>query len=268
MANSSATLLKINKPRARAAFLAALLALLGNLQAGWQIISTQHLGNPDSGIQVLETQLERKNSKGSARLVAIVFENRSHTLRVIDSPKPGQSTLASVMESRQAIGGVNGGYFEADFTPVGLVISEGKTLQRLKKAKLLSGIVAVSPKGAFSILRSNRFDPKPGAYREAIQCGPMLVENSIPVPGLNAEKIARRTVVATGSGKQGALIYLSSVSLADAAEILALPKILGNWTPTSALNLDGGSSSGLWAKDVVSLPEIKRVRNFLEVVPR
>ena len=252
----------------RAAFLAALLALPGNLQAGWKIISTESLGSPAPSIQILESQLERENPKGNARLVAIVFENRSHTLRVIDSPKPGQSTLASVMESRQAIGGVNGGYFEADYTPVGLVISEGKTLQRLKKAKLLSGILAISPKGALSILRSNRFDPKPGAYRDAIQCGPMLVENSVPVPGLNTEKIARRTVVATGSGKQCALIYLTSVSLADAGEILALPKILGNWTPSSALNLDGGSSSSLWAKDFVSLPEIKRVRNFLEVVLR
>jgi len=61
---------------------------------------------------------------------------------------------------------------------------------------------------------------------------------------------------------------LCSVTLADAAEILALPKILGSWAPSTALNLDGGSSSTLWARDIISLPEIKRVRNFLEVVPR
>ncbi len=254
--------------RGRAAFLAALLAFIGNLQAGWKIISTQNLGNPAGGIQVVETRLERKDPAATARLVGIVFENHSHTLRVVDSPKPGQTSLSGVMESRQSIGGVNGGYFEPDFTPVGLLVSQGKTRQKFKKAKLLSGILAVSPKGTVSILRSQRFDPKIGAYREAIQCGPMLIENSAPVPGLNTEKIARRTVASTGPGQRCALIYLTSVTLADAAEILGLPKILGAWSPATALNLDGGSSSALWARDTISLPEIKRVRNFIEITPK
>jgi uncharacterized protein YigE (DUF2233 family) len=252
----------------RAAFLAALLAFLGNLQADWEIVSIQNPGSPAAGVQIVETRLERKSPAATARLVGIVFENRSHSLRVVDSPKPGEASLSSVLENNHAIGGVNGGYFEPDFTPVGLLVSQGKTRQKFKKAKLLSGILAVSPKGTVSILRSHRFDPKPGAYREAIQCGPMLVEDSAPVPGLNAEKIARRTVAATGPGQRCALIYLTSVTLADAAEILALSKVLGSWSPSTALNLDGGSSSGLWARDTISLPEIKRVRNFIEVTPK
>lgn len=252
----------------RAAFVAALLAFCGTARADWQILATQNLGSPADGVEVLETQLERKNPEGHARLVAIVFNTRSHTIRVVDSPKPGETRLASLSESRQAIAGVNGGYFEPDFTPVGLVISEGKTRQKFKKAKILSGIVATSPKGTLSIFRSARFDPNPGAYREAIQCGPMLVENSTPVPGLNTEKIARRTAVATGPANQAALLYLTSVTLADAAQILTLPKILGSWHPVTALNLDGGSSSTLWARNTISLPEIKRVRNFLEITPK
>jgi uncharacterized protein YigE (DUF2233 family) len=259
---------KTLKLHGRAAVLAALLAFSGNARAGWEILSTQILGSPAKGVSVIEANLQRPDPQGTARLVAIVFDNRSHTLRVVDSPKPGESSLSSILESRQAIGGVNGGYFEPDFTPVGLVVTAGKTQQKFKKAKLLSGIVATSPKGGASIFRSSRFDPKPGAYLEAIQCGPMLVENSAPVAGLNSEKIARRTAVATGPNQRCALIYLTSITLADAAEILALPKILGSWTPTTALNLDGGSSSTLWARDIISLPEIKRVRNFLEVVPR
>ena len=249
----------------RAAFVVALLAFCGTTLADWEILSTQILGAPADGVEVVETQLKRQNPEGHARLVAIVFNTRSHTIRVVDSPKPGVTRLASLLESREAIGGVNGGYFEPNFTPVGLVISEGKTRQKFKKAKILSGIVATSPKGTLSIFRSARFDPNPGAYREAIQCGPMLVENSAPVPGLNPEKIARRTAVATGPANQAALLYLTSVTLADTAEILALPKILGSWKPTAVLNLDGGSSSTLWARNTISLPEIKRVRNFLEV---
>lgn len=259
---------KILNIHGRAAVLAALLAFVGNARADWEILSTQILGSPAAGVSVVETQLQRKDSNGTARLVAVVFDNRSHTLRVVDSPKPGESRLSGILESRQAIAGVNGGYFEPDFTPVGLVVSKGKTRQNFKKAKILTGIVATSPKGGVSIFRSSRFDTKPGAYLEAIQCGPMLVENSAPVAGLNSEKIARRTAVATGPNQRCALIHMTSTTLADAAEILSLAKILGAWAPSTALNLDGGSSSTLWSRDIISLQEIKRVRNFLEVVAR
>lgn len=259
---------KFLKLHGRAACLAALLSLVGNTCADWEILSTEILGTPAEGVSVIETSLQRSAPEGTARLVAIVFHNRSHTLRVVDSPKPGESRLSSILKSRQAIGGVNGGYFEPDFKPVGLVVTEEKTRQNFKKAKLLSGIVATSPKGRVSIFRSHLYDPKSSAYSEAIQCGPMLVEKSAPVEGLNFQKIARRTAVATGPNQRCALIYLTSVTLADAAKILSLPEILGAWTPTTVLNLDGGSSSTLWARDTISLPEIKPVRNFLEVVPR
>ena len=253
---------------AKSALLAALLSLPAIALGDWAVVSSKTTPGPAKGIEVVETELARAEPAGTARLVAVVFDNRSHTFRVVDSPKPGDATLADVMETRTALAGVNGGYFEPDFTPVGLVVTGGKMQRPFKKAKLLSGIVAASPKGAVSIFRSSRFDPKPGAYREALQCGPMLVENSAEVVGLNAEKIARRTVVATGPGGRVALIYLTSVTLSDAAQILAIPGIFGSWKPEAALNLDGGTSSGLWTRAGISRPEIKRVRNFLEVVPR
>jgi uncharacterized protein YigE (DUF2233 family) len=254
--------------RPSSALLAALFVLPAIALGDWTVVSSKTTPGPAKGIEVIETELARTEPAGTARLTAVVFENRSHTLRVVDSPKPGESALADVMESRNALAGVNGGYFEPDFTPVGLVVTGGETKQPFKKAKLLSGIVAISPKGGVSIFRAARFNAKPGAYREALQCGPMLVENSSPVVGLNTQKIARRTVVATDSKGEAALIYLTSVSLAEAAKILTTPGVFGPWKPTTALNLDGGSSSGLWVRDGVSRPEIKRVRNFLEVVPR
>jgi hypothetical protein len=39
----------------------------------------------------------------------------------------------------------------------------------------------------------------------------------------------------------------------DAARILALPSILDTWKPKTAINLDGGSSSGMWAANSISL---------------
>lgn len=249
--------------------LAALCLLAGIVlpaHAEWHIVATTPLGSPAPGVKAIEVRCE--NDEQSARLTALCFQENSHTLRVIDSPSPGSATLANTLAAAGAVGGVNGGYFHDDFRPVGLVISNGKTLHAFEQAKLLSGIVGVRPNGQIAILRSGGFQAHPPALRQAVQCGPMLVENGRPVGGLNAKRIARRTAVATGLHGHVALVHLTSVPLADAATILSLPGIFGDWPPRSALNLDGGTSTGLWAGKTASLAEIKRVRNFLAVFPR
>lgn len=234
--------------------------------AEWTIISSKPLGSPAEGILVIESSC--RDGDASARVTAIVFNEKQATLRVVDSPSPGSATLENTLRHAGVPAGVNGGYFHPDHKPIGLVVANGDAIHAYEKAKLLTGIVGAKTDGRISIIRSTAYQKKPVTYRDAIQCGPMLVEDSTSVAGLNAERIARRTAVATGSGGNVALVYTTSVTLADAANILSLPNIFGTWSPTSALNLDGGTSSGLWANNVVSLPEIKRVRNFLGVVSR
>ena len=234
--------------------------------AEWAITSSKSLGSPEKGIQVIESSC--RDGDASARVTAIVFNEKQATLRVVDSPSPGNATLENTLRHAGVPAGVNGGYFHPDHKPIGLVVANGDSIHSYEKAKLLTGIVGAKLDGRISIIRSTTYQKKPVPFQDAIQCGPMLVEDSSPVAGLNAERIARRTAAATGSGGNVALVYISSVTLADAANILSLPNIFGTWSPTSALNLDGGTSSGLWADNVVALPEIKRVRNFLGVVPR
>lgn len=235
-------------------------------QAQWAVTASRSLGFPRPGLEIIES--ECKNGDSTARVTAIVFREKAFTLRVVDSPSPGSAILENTLRHAGVPAGVNGGYFHPDFTPIGLVVSEGKTIHPYEKAKLLSGIVGSDSQGRITIRRSSDYLRKQPSFREAIQCGPMLVEGGKPVAGLNATRIARRTAAATGSEGRAALAYITSVSLEDAAQILALPHLFGSWAPHTALNLDGGTSSGLWADTVVSLPEIKRVRNFLGVVPR
>jgi len=234
--------------------------------ADWTIVSAVGLGEPVPGVEVIETKCV--NGEQSARVTALCFNDNDHTLRVIDSPSPGNASLANTLNNAKAVGGVNGGYFHKDYRPVGLVVSDGKTLNRFEKAKLLSGFVGVKQDGHVSILRSDKYDSGSSLFLQALQCGPMLVENNAIVPGLNDERIARRTIVAKGGHGETALVYISSVTLADAARILTVPSILDTWKPKTAINLDGGSSSGLCAANGVSLAEIVRVRNFLAITPR
>ncbi len=243
----------------------ALLATISISSADWRVTATTDLGELPKGATVQASDLD--NDGLSARLTAVVFPSKAFSLRVVDSPSPGKSKLAATLAAAGCIAGVNGGYFHDDFRPVGLMVADGKEIHPFEQAKLLSGILAVRDR-RIEIVRSSKFS-KTSDLRQAIQCGPMLVEGGKPTVGLNDERSARRTVVATDGHGQWALIYLTSVTLADTAQILTLPGLLDGWTTATALNLDGGSSSGLWAAGTpVSLPEFGHVRNFIGIAPR
>lgn len=243
----------------------ALLATISISSADWRVTETTDLAQLPKDATVRASDLD--NEGLSARLTAVVFPSKTFSLRVVDSPSPGKSKLAATLAEAGCIAGVNGGYFHDDFRPVGLMVVDGKEIHPFEQAKLLSGILAVSDR-RIEIVRSSKFS-KTSDLRQAIQCGPMLVEGGKPTVGLNNERSARRTIVATDGHGQWALIYLTSVTLADAARILTLPGLLDGWTTATALNLDGGSSSGLWAAETsVSLPEFGHVRNFIGIVPR
>lgn len=244
----------------------AWIALAAHAQAEWEIHESKLLGTPAAGVRVIETQCQ--NGSLLARVTCATFDDSGYTLRVIDSPSPGSATLASVLSKSNVIAGVNGAYFHSTYEPVGLVVVNGKTQHPFEKAKLLSGILSVRTNGEISIIRSGQFSSTAPPLAQALQCGPMLVERGRPVTGLNGTRNARRTAVAMGPKGKIALVYISSVTLADAGQILSLPQIFGQWAPTTALNLDGGSSSGFWAENTLHLPEIKRVRNFLAIFPK
>jgi hypothetical protein len=194
-----------------------------------------------------------------------VFSSKDCTLRVIDNPSG--TTLTELGRREKIIAGVNGGYFDADFAPIGLRIVNGKTIAPLRRAKLLTGILIASSHGV-QILRPREFSPGKKADA-AIQCGPFLVDGGARVRGLDDSRFARRTFAAVSLDNRAALGVCSDVSLARLAEILAATP---NFPINRALNLDGGSSSAFWFarenESALSILEQKPVRDFVAVVSR
>ncbi len=235
-------------------------------QAQWTLESSEKL-EPASPL----VSLSRKTAAGGGRRVelrTVFFNVKQCSLRVIDDA-PGTATLETAMRAHGCLAGVNGGYFHPDRTPLGLVISDGRQLHALERAKLLAGIVAVS-EGRFEILRAAEFAPDT-AITQALQAGPFLVDGGAAVRGLEATRRAERTVVATDGKGNGALMVCGPVTLAEMAAILAAPGILPEMRIVRALNLDGGSSSGMWVDakpNPLYVREIKEVRNYLGVVAR
>ena len=245
------------------------LAVAATAHADWTIAAVTTEGSR-VGVQHRHVVLEDAETSESATVDLALFSTKSCTLRVIDQPTPPRNDLAHVMAQENCLAGVNGGYFDPDYAPIGLLISGGKMIAPLQRARLLTGVLSVSPRGV-QILRVREFSRKQ-KLDAAIQCGPFLVDQGQRVRGLEETRTARRTFAAVDGVDRAALGFCSAVSLSDLAKVLAALRLAENFKIQRALNLDGGSSSAFWfAREngtVYSTPEQKTVRDFVGVVPR
>jgi exopolysaccharide biosynthesis protein len=253
--------------RFNAGFILALF-LVGSARADWTIATSQAERGSAAGVEHRRIVLTENQNDERATLDLALFSTKSATLRVIDNPT-GEDNLATAMRRENCLAGVNGGYFDPEDKPVGLLISDGNMIAPLRKARLLSGVMAVS-NGGIQLLRVAEYSPKRKAIG-ALQCGPFLVDRGRPVPGLNDTRPARRTFVVTGGSDRVAIGFCSDVTLAQLGKILATPAVAPDLKVQRALNFDGGSSSAFWfagEHGPISIPEQKTVRNFVAIVPK
>lgn len=238
-------------------------------QAEWRVFSSEKIATAPAGVVHVETRAEDDQNDGRATLHLAIFSMKTATLRVIDDPAERHASLAETMQREHCIAGVNGGYFDPDYAPVGLLISDARVVAPLRKARLLSGVLTVV-NGRVQIQRPTEFSAKtkPVAAR---QSGPFLVNAGKPIAGLNDTRPARRTFVATGDADRVAIGYCSYVTLAQLGTLLATSGVAPEFKIQRALNLDGGSSSGFWfmgENGPFSISEQKGVRDYLAIVPK
>jgi exopolysaccharide biosynthesis protein len=243
---------------------ALLLLCLAGARGGWSVSSSEIEKSSVAGVEHRRLVLNETGSTEDATIDLAFFATKATTLRVIDNPK-SEDDLAAVARRVRAVAGVNGGYFDPQNAPVGLLISDGKLIAPLRKARLLSGILVVS-KTRVELLRSSEYSSRKNTI-SALQCGPFLVDGGTPVAGLNDTRPARRTFFLTSSADRAAIGSCSTVTLAQLGAILSTPEL----KVQRALNLDGGSSSAFWfagERGVLSIPESKTVRDFVVITPK
>jgi uncharacterized protein YigE (DUF2233 family) len=250
--------------RAALSFL-LVLWLATSVRGDWTVASSQTDQSTVPGIEHRRIVLAESDERATLDLA--LFSTKTATLRVVDNPSG--DNLAGTMRQENYLSGVNGGYFDPENKPVGLVISEGKLIAPLRKARLLSGVMIVT-NGRIQLLRVAEYSPKRKAAA-ALQCGPFLVDRGQPIPGLNDTRPARRTFIITSGADRAAIGFCSGVTLAQLGKILATPEVAPDLKVQRALNLDGGSSSAFWfagERGPFSISEQKTVRNFVAVVPK
>jgi hypothetical protein len=246
-------------------FLPAALAI--SAQAEWRILSTES----ETGLAGIEHRHVVVEDTAASQRVALdvaVFSGKSTALRVIDNPD-GQS-LAAVMKREKYTCGVNGGYFDTEFKPIGLRVLDGTTTSPLRRARLITGILLQSDRG-IDVVRVGEFS-RTKKLSAAIQSGPFLVEGNKRIRGLNDSQLARRTFAAVATNDHALLGFSSDVSLAELANILATAPILADSKIHRAMNLDGGSSSAFWFVredgSAFSIAGRKPVRDFVGLVSK
>jgi len=251
----------------RRLLLVLLVAVAGSAQAEWKILSAE--SEPGrAGIEHRHVVVEDAATDQQVAVDVALFPAKSTAVRVIDNPD-GQS-LSTMMKRQKYVCGVNGGYFDREFKPIGLRVTDGQTFSPLRRARLVTGILLQSDRG-IDVARVSEFS-RTKKIIAAIQAGPFLVEGSKRIRGLNNSQVARRTFAGIGTNDRAFLGVCSDVSLSELANILATAPIAADSKIRRAMNLDGGSSSAFWfAREdgsAFSIPGQKPVRDFVGIMPK
>jgi hypothetical protein len=244
-----------------------LLAIVATAHAEWNVLSVEQDAGR-TGIEHRHVVVEDTGLGQRADVDVVVFSAKSCALRVIDNPE-GES-LSAITKRQKCVCGVNGGYFDPEFNPIGLRINDGKTFSPLRRARMITGILMQSDRG-IDVIRVGEFSHA-RKITAAIQSGPFLVEASKHVRGLNASQRARRTFAGIADIDRALLGICSDVSLAELANILATVPVAEKSKIRRAMNLDGGSSSAFWVArengSAFSIAGQKPVRDFVGIVPK
>ncbi len=249
---------------------------------GWKITSSETLPAPADGVAHHVVTLGRSpraagdDGATEATLHFVSFDAGECTFRTLDQNSRNNASAAETLAANGCIAGTNGGYFTEEFDPLGLLVCDGRVVHPAQKNRLLTGVLAVTATNHVSLRRISAEGTAAIAagkhVRQAVQCGPFLVEDRRPVPGLNGVRAARRTGVFTDGGGRWGLVVCSPVTLEEFGAILAEPALLpGGLKIARALNLDGGGSTALWVRkggEPSPMAERGYVRDFVGIVPR
>lgn len=208
--------------------------------------------SPDTGWQPLQPGIELRQIRveadtGAERLAIVRVDSTTFHFRVHYTPTAPRS-ISAWAERLQPLIVVNGGYFTPENETAGLLISDGQVWGTPYGD--FAGLFSVTDDEEVNVrwLREQPYDPAE-PLREALQSFPVLIKPG-GVMGFPADaddgRPARRTVVA--QDLEGRILLIVAprgyLSLHQMARFLSESDLALD----TALNLDGGLSTGLWIR--------------------
>lgn len=171
----------------------------------------------------------------------IDLENNRMALVSAKSLGVKNASVNQFAEHSKALIGINGGFFDQDFRPLGLRINNNEIKSSLKRISWW-GIFYIRNNKAY-ISSLNHFNYSKN-IEFAVQSGPRLLVNGL-IPSLKPGIADRTALGITADGK--IIIVVSNnaaMSTRQLAKVMKSPPL----SCINAINLDGGSSSQLYAR--------------------
>ena len=209
-----------------------------SVESDWKLIA------PD--LEILEYTVQEGGIFASS-LVFVRTALKNYKLRVGWAKEFGfsQGTVKSIAQAAGATLAINANFFDPKGDPIGLVVSRGISLNNIHRGgKVLTGIFQLTNKGA-ALVNRTAYDPK--GVIEAVQAGPRLIVNKLPIDGLReGESASRRAGVCID--ELGRILVFSSQSTFGGVTMNQLQRILRepSINCVDALNLDGGGSAQMY----------------------
>lgn len=193
----------------------------------------------------VEVRAEDWKSPGNNEDIVSIVRIDLHKAHLQVAYQPDQPLLMSEwMKQTNALAIINGGYFDTHNRPTGLLISDGQTHGTSYSG--FGGMLSVDGQGNVTLrsLSQQPYDPDNEQLQQATQSSPMLMLNGKRTQFNANAASSRRSVVAID--KQGRLLLIVSPNQAFSLDELADLLASSDLSIKTALNLDGGASTGLY----------------------
>ncbi len=178
------------------------------------------------------------------------------------------STVDSMAKARGALLAINGGFFTPEYDSLGLLIDNGKTLNPFKNTSWWSIFYIRS--GVPNIIHASQFR-NDKRISMAVESGPRLLVNG-SIPKLKPS-FAERSAICVTKKKEVVIVATENLVIqpTDLADRMRKSEGQGGFACQTALNLDGGSSTQLYAKVggfKLDVDGLKQVANAVVVLPK
>ena len=208
-------------------------------------------------------------SLNGTTFTAVTFDRRNYFLKVIDQKEgPGTEFTGAEFAGQGSLAAINGGFFNPDGSPLGLVITDGQSRGAFNSHSFLgTGIID----GENTILSHRKSYQKSS---ELVQSGPRLVWDQERLIGLSKSKERPRSFVIWDGNNHFGIGYADRATLQGLANNLQAQPFEG-FHIKYAINLDGGTSCDLWVSNQIpgggftkSSLFRKKARNYLALRKR
>ena len=208
-------------------------------------------------------------SLNGTTFTAVTFDRRNYFLKVIDQKEgPGTEFTGAEFAGQGSLAAINGGFFNPDGSPLGLVITDGQSRGAFNSHSFLgTGIID----GENTILSHRKSYQKSS---ELLQSGPRLVWDQERLTGLSKSKERPRSFVIWDGNNHFGIGHADRATLQGLANNLQAQPFEG-FHIKYAINLDGGTSCDLWVSTQIpgggftkSSLFRKKARNYLALRKR